>query len=61
MFESLSSTEDYQARATRVTAETALTMRPAPGKVSGQTRTEVNDKLKVLHSELDAGAPKCWG
>jgi hypothetical protein len=24
-------------------------------KVSGQTRTEVKDKLKALHSELDAG------
>ena len=26
-------------------------------KVSGQTRTEVKDKLKTLHSELDAGRP----
>jgi hypothetical protein len=24
-------------------------------KVGGQTRTEVKDKLKALHSELDAG------
>jgi hypothetical protein len=24
-------------------------------KISGQTRTEVKDKLKELHSELDAG------
>jgi hypothetical protein len=36
-------------------------MRPAPEKVSGQTRTEVNDKLRALHSELDAEAPKPWG
>jgi len=24
-------------------------------KVSGQTRTEVKEKLKAIHSELDAG------
>ena len=30
-------------------------------KVSGQTRTEINDKLKALHSELDAEAAKPWG
>ena len=26
-------------------------------KVSGQTQTEVKDKLKSLHSELDEGLP----
>jgi hypothetical protein len=26
-------------------------------KVSGTTRTEVKDKLKELHSELDSGSP----
>jgi integrase len=30
-------------------------------KVSGQTRTEVKDKLKVLHSELDAGVRTAAG
>src|ERR1700750_1533874 len=30
-------------------------------KVSGQTRTEVKDKLKDLHSELDAGVRTVQG
>jgi len=30
-------------------------------KVSGQTRTEVKDKLKALHSELDAGVRTAVG
>ena len=30
-------------------------------KVSGQTRTEVKDKLKALHSELDAGVRTVQG
>ncbi len=30
-------------------------------KVSGQTRTEVKDKLKSLHSELDAGLRTAQG
>jgi hypothetical protein len=30
-------------------------------KVSGQTRTEVKDKLKALHSELDAGVRSAAG
>ena len=30
-------------------------------KVSGQTRTEVKDKLKALHSELDAGVRSTAG
>ena len=30
-------------------------------KVSGQTRTEVKDKLKELHSELDAGVRTAHG
>ena len=30
-------------------------------KVSGQTRTEVKDKLKALHSELDAGVRTAAG
>ena len=30
-------------------------------KVSGQTRTEVKDKLKALHSELDAGVRTIQG
>jgi hypothetical protein len=30
-------------------------------KVSGQTRTEVKDKLKALHSELDAGLRTAQG
>ena len=30
-------------------------------KVSGQTRTEVKDKLKELHSELDAGVRTVQG
>ena len=30
-------------------------------KVSGQTRTEVRDKLKELHSELDAGVRTAAG
>jgi integrase len=32
-----------------------------PQKVSGQTRTEVKDKLKALHSELDAGVRTAAG
>ena len=30
-------------------------------KVSGQTKTEVKDKLKALHSELDAGVRSAAG
>jgi hypothetical protein len=30
-------------------------------KVSGETRTEVKDKLKALHSELDAGVRSAAG
>jgi hypothetical protein len=30
-------------------------------KVSGQTRTEVKDKLKALHVELDAGVRTAQG
>jgi hypothetical protein len=30
-------------------------------KVSGKTRIEVKDKLKALHSELDAGVRQCGG
>jgi integrase len=30
-------------------------------KVSGQTRTEVKDKLKALHTELDAGVRTVQG
>ena len=30
-------------------------------KVSGQTRTEAKDKLKALHSELDAGPRTAQG
>ena len=35
--------------------------KPIRRKVSGQTRTEVRDKLKELHSELDAGVHTAAG